>query len=150
MTYNINPLATGDVYARCYFNFGSQNWYGNDPGTVQVLYLNYGNYNAQICLHGGNVSSNVFMQESKTWTGVSGNTVFAANTWYCVQIHVAPPSTSTLIELWVNGTKMGSTTADFSSATGCKSVQIGDLSGGSTAVSFYMDQLIVNNAYILP
>ncbi len=91
LTYNINPLATGDVYARCYFNFGSQNWSGNNPGSVRVLYLNYGSYNAQICLQGGNVASNIYLQESKGWTTVSGNQKFAANTWYCVQIHVAPP-----------------------------------------------------------
>jgi hypothetical protein len=139
---NFSPVITGDTYTRFYV-FLPTGWTAANSGTVPILYVTDGTYSGRICLEDGRIA----LEETKGWTGTSTPSSLTENAWHSVEIHVAPPSTSTLLECWVDGTKLTTTlTADFSSGSGCTLLQFGDVTGGNSG-SFYLDEFICSGSY---
>ncbi len=146
---NLSPTTTGDVYARFYVYFPAGWGAANNGDTIRLLYLVYGSYSAEIAVELTDAEVPM-IAETYGWTGALTGSPLSESQWHCLQMHVAPPSTSTLIELWVDGVHLSKTlTTNFSSASGCSQIQLGDLQGG-TSGSVYIDELVVAGSYISP
>ena len=88
------------------------------------------------------------------WSG-TGVTAISENAWHCVELHVAPPSASTAIQYWIDGTSAGTCTGAFSGNSTFTYMMFGDVAlatSGSTngTGTIYWDEVIVANYYIDP
>ncbi len=140
---NISPTVNGDTYTRFYV-FLPTGWEAANDVTVRLLYVCYGGAGSagSIALQGG---GQVSLQETKGWTGTHGPTL-TENAWHYIEIHVGPPSTSTVVEAWVDGTKISTTLSANFSSSGLTSLEFGDIQGG-TSGPYYLDELICTGSY---
>ncbi len=145
---NISPTISGDTYTRFYV-FLPTGWESANEVTVALLYVCYGSSGAagRISLqNNGSSGGQVSLQETKGWTGTSGPTL-TENAWHYIEIHVGPPSTSTILECWVDGTKITTTLSANFSASGCTQLLFGDVYGYGNSGSLYLDELITSGSY---
>ena len=100
LTKNFSPVISGDIYVRFFVflptGFGSAN--STCIRRIARVYMNAGNYTL-ITLVGDGLS----ISEVGAWSG-TGVTAISENAWHCVELHVAPPSASTAIQYWIDGT----------------------------------------------
>ncbi len=89
------------------------------------------------------------MQEVPGWNGVYPSAL-TENTWHCLEMHIDPPSSSTLMQFWIDGVSAGTVIGTFSGSSTFNQIQFGDVytGGGSGTGTFYVDELVVANSYI--
>jgi hypothetical protein len=145
LTKNFSPVVGGDLYVRFYV-FLPTGWEAANSGSLMLLQVYDGLYDKQlqVWLQNGGVP---LFKETHSYTSVSGSKL-SENAWHCIESHLAPPSTSTLMEFWVDGVKLSQTlTADFSTGSGCNTIIFGDCSDASNTGSIYLDEFIFSNRY---
>ncbi len=93
----------------------------------------------------------VSMQAVGGWNGVNGPTL-TENAWHCLEMHIDPPSSSTLMQFWVDGVSAGTVIGTFSGSSTFNQIQFGDViagsNGGTGTGTFYVDELVVANSYV--
>ncbi len=144
---NISPTINGDTYTRFYV-FLPTGWEAANEVTVPLLYVCYGGTGTagRICLeNNGSSGGLVCLEETKGWTGTSGPTL-TENAWHSIEMHIGPPSTSTTLECWVDGTKFTTSLTTNFSSSGCTQLQFGDVAGGNSG-SYYLDEFICSGSY---
>ena len=150
LTKNFSPVISGDIYVRFFVflptGFGSANT--TCARRIVRVFMDAGNYTV-ITLFGDALS----VSEVGGWGG-TGQTTISENAWHCVELHVAPPSASTAIQYWVDGTSAGTCTGAYSGNSTFNYMQFGDvqLATGTTnsTGTIYWDEVIVANYYIDP
>jgi hypothetical protein len=81
-------------------------------------------------------------------TTTSTATPLAIGTWYDVQMHVIINGASSLVEVWVNGTKIDSLTKTQNlGAAPLGKVEIGDSHTGRNFVTVY-DNVVASNSFV--
>ena len=73
------------------------------------------------------------MEEVGAWTMLSGPAL-SENAWHCIEMHVAPPSASTALQYWIDGTSTGTLTANYSPATSFSYMEFGDVIAAARAI----------------
>ena len=151
LTKNFSPVISGDIYVRFFVflptGFGSAN--STCVRRIVRLYMNAGNYTL-ITLVGDGLS----ISEVGGWSG-TGQTAISENAWHCVELHVAPPSASTAIQYWIDGTSAGTCTGAYSGNSTFNYMMFGDVALATSGTTngtgtIYWDEVIVANYYIDP
>ena len=149
LTKNFSPTISGDIYVRFYVflptGYGSTN-VGDQRRMLQIY---CGSNRAQMSIK----NDTTLMQEIGAWGATYGSTI-TENAWHCIEMHGATPSSSTLLEFWVDGVKNSTTlNGSFGTSTVWTSINFGNVglnNPGDFPATFYLDELIVSNAYIGP
>jgi hypothetical protein len=145
---NFSPAISGDIYVRFYVylptGFGST----NTGCARRILQVYCGSNRGQISL----LNEQPDMEEVGAWGNVTWPGTLSEAAWHCLEIHIAPPSASTTLEFWVDGVKNSSTlTANFSASSTWDHIIFGDAATGSSGTNgtgtFYLDEIVVSNAY---
>jgi hypothetical protein len=144
-----SPAISTDVYARFYIFLPTGYESANAGCYRRVARIWSGSTNrGQISVEGGYLYLQYY---NGAWIGSLSALAISENAWHCIEMHIVPPSSSTLLEYFVDGTNWGSLTADFSSSSNFNEVDLGDIAMGSGANgdgTFYFDELVVSNSYV--
>ena len=148
LTKNFSPVISGDIYVRFYVflptGYGSTNVAGNSRRVLRIYCQ--GN-RGQMSIR----NEAPFMEEIGAWGAATGLTM-SENAWHCIEMHIAPPSASTLLEFWLDGVANSThLTANFSASSTFDHIDFGDVAMAATDAStatFYLDELVVSNSYI--
>jgi hypothetical protein len=148
LTKNFSPLITGDIYVRFYL-FLPTGWGTANSGCQRRIVRVYNSDSSYTVI--SLTADGLALAEVGKWGGTGGPTL-SENAWHCVELHIAPPSASTLIEYWVDGTSAGTCTANFSASSTFNYMQLGDVAMASGqnnngTGTFYWDQVVVSNFY---
>jgi len=152
LTKTFSPTISGDIYVR-YFVFLPTGYASGNVGCGRrVLRVWCGTQRGEMTIASGNYPS---MEEVGAWGTVQSATALTENAWHCLELHMATPSASTLMEFWVDGVKNATTlNGSFGSSTVYTYMEFGDVilnsSGTNGNGTFYLDELIVANYYIDP
>jgi hypothetical protein len=144
LTKTFSPVISGDIYVR-FFAYLPTGW-ATANSCTRVLYVWCGSNRAQVSfMNGGYVA----LEEVGAYGGFMGPKV-SENAWHCIEVHVAPPSASTQLQMWVDGTSAGTLTANFSASSTFDHIDLGYLAYTASASNgtFYVDELVVSNSYI--
>jgi hypothetical protein len=91
------------------------------------------------------------MEEIGAWSSTRGTTM-SENAWHCIEMHMAAPSASTLMEFWVDGTKNSATlNGSFGTSTTWDYMEFGDIvlgSGTNGPGTFYLDEIVAADSYV--
>ena len=149
LTKNFSPVISGDIYVRFYLFLTTGYGSTNVNRSRRMLQICCGSNRGQMSIK----NDGPLMEEIGAWHGTSGSAI-SENAWHCIEMHVAPPSASTLLEFWTDGVANSTNlTANFSSSSTFDHITFGDIAmdaADTSTATFYMDELIVANAYIGP
>ncbi len=83
------------------------------------------------------------------WNYLYGSAL-TENAWHCLEMHIDPPSSNTLMQFWVDGVSIGTLNGTFSGSSTFNQIVFGDVytGAGSGTGTFYVDELVVANSYI--
>ncbi len=149
LTKTISPTVTGGVYTRFYV-FLPTGWEEANEVTVPLLYVCYGGTNkaGRISLQtDGTRGGRVVMEETVGWTGGHATPTLTENAWHYVELYIGPPSTTTTLQAWVDGTQMTTTLTSNLSSSGCTEVVFGNFGGYGNSGPLYLDEIICSGAY---
>ena len=140
---NFSPAISADIYVRLYAFLPTG--YETANADIRVLRVWCGSNRGQMSLMNGRP----VMEEVGAWTGTSGTAV-SENQWHCIEMHMAAPSASTLMEFWVDGVENSTTlSGSFSGSTTYDRIEFGDvIAAASDTGTIYLDELVVSNSYI--
>jgi hypothetical protein len=146
---NFSPAISGDVYVR-FFIFLPTGYESANSGCYRrvVRIWSGSNNRGQISVDGGYLYIQYY---NGTWTGTLSAAAISENAWHCIEMHIAPPTASTLLEYFVDGASWGTLTADFSASSDFNEVNLGDIAMGTGPNgdgTLYYDELVVSNAYV--
>ena len=146
---NFSPVISGDIYVRYYVLLPTGYASANVNGGRRIIRIWCGTNRGQMSIASGNYPS---MDEIGGWGDVTSSTALTENAWHCLEIHMATPSASTLMEFWVDGVKNRATlNGSFGSSTSYTYTEFGDVcinsSGSNGTGTFYLDEIVVSNAY---
>jgi hypothetical protein len=148
LTKNFSPAISGDIYVRFYL-FLPTGYASTNTGYYarRILRVWCGSNRGQMSIK----NEAPFMEEIGAWSSTYGSTL-SENAWHCIEMHVAPPSASTLLELWVDGVANSTNlTANFSASSTFDHIDFGDVgmdAADACTATFYLDELVVSNTYV--
>jgi hypothetical protein len=148
LTKNFSPTISGDIYVRFYLflptGYGSTN-VANNARRVLRIYCQ-GN-RGQMSIR----NEAPYMEEIGSWSSTTGSTM-TENAWHCIEMHIAPPSASTVLEFWLDGVANSThLTANFSASTTFDHIDFGDVvmaAADASTGTFYLDELVVSNSHV--
>jgi serine protease len=137
------PTTKTDVYYRTMVKFTS-----SDTNNVNILNARTAAGTIVVSLNrSGNGYISYFNNVANSTT-TSTATPLAIGTWYDVQMHVIINGASSLVEVWVNGTKIDSLTKTQNlGAAPLGKVEIGDSHTGRNFVTVY-DNVVASNSFV--
>jgi hypothetical protein len=145
---NFSPAISADIYVRFYVFLPTGYGSTNTGAARRIIRVWCGGNRAQMSI---NSTEHPVLEEIGAWGGTTGATALSENAWHCIEVHGATPSASTLLEFWLDGTKNSTTiNGSFSGSTTWDYMEFGDVAvgGGANGTgTFYMDEVIVSNAY---
>ena len=147
LTKNFSPTISGDIYVR-FYAFLPTGYTSANPNARRLLRIWCGSNRGQMSVNSGYPK----MEEIGAWGGIQSPAVLSENAWHCIEMHMATPSASTLMEFWVDGVKNSATlNGSFSGSSTYDRIDFGDvgLATGSTNGdgTFYLDELVASNSY---
>ncbi len=83
------------------------------------------------------------------WNYLYGSAL-TENAWHCLEMHIDPPSSNTLMQFWVDGVSIGTLNGTFGGSSTFNQIVFGDVytGSGTGTGTFYVDELVVANSYI--
>ena len=149
LTKNFSPVISGDIYVRFYLFLPTGYGSTNVNRARRMLRIFCGSNRGQMSIK----NDACLMEEIGAWHSATGSTM-SENAWHCIEMHVAPPSASTLLEFWVDGVANSTNlTANFSTSSTFDHIDLGDIatdSADASTATFYLDELVVSNSYVGP
>jgi hypothetical protein len=147
LTKTFSPTISADVYVRFFVFFPTGFGSANSGCRRRLLRVWCGSNRGQMSFQNGVP----IMEEVGSWGAASGSAV-SENAWHCVEMHMATPSASTLMEFWIDGVKNSTTlNGSFSGSTTYDHIDFGDVAlgaGSNGAGTFYLDEIVVSNSYV--
>ncbi len=124
---------------------------------MSILPGTFGTYDngacfARVTLMNGKVE----LELQGNWHGTSAfaaGPALSENQWHCIEIHLGPITSQTMMECWIDGVKnTAALSYDLSYATSYDQLLLGDFAHGSSnkGSTFYLDDVIVSNCYVGP
>ena len=144
---NFSPAISGDIYARFFVYLPTGYTSANGSGARRLMWVCCGANRGQISLTNG---AYPLMEEVGGWSGVQAASALTENAWHCIEMHISPPSASTPMQFWIDGTSAGTLNGAFSGSSTFDRVLLGDISQNSNPNgngTFYIDELVVSNFY---
>ena len=124
---------------------------------MSILPGTYGTYDNGACFARVTLmNSKVELELQGNWHGTSAfasGPALSENQWHCIEIHLGPIASHTLMECWIDGVKNSTTLSyDLSYATSYDQLLLGDFAHGAAnkGGAFYLDEVVVSNSYIGP
>ena len=149
LTRTFSPTISTAIYARFYVYLPTGYTSANaNCASRRLLRVFCGANRAQLSLWNG---ATPLMEEVGGWTYVLASSALSENAWHCLEMYVATPSSSTSMQLWVDGTSVGTLTGAFTGSTAFNSLDFGDpcVGGGTnpTNTTFYVHEFIASDTY---
>jgi hypothetical protein len=145
-----SPAISGNLYVR-FFVYLPTGFTSANTGCAyrRLLRVWCGTNRGQFSL----AAATPLMEEVGAWGASMASSALSENTWHCVEMYMAAPSASTAMQYWIDGTSAGTLNGSFGSSSTYDKIEFGNASlGGGANVNgtYYLDELIVSNAYIDP
>ena len=146
---NFSPTISGDIYVRFYLYLPTGYTSANAGSGVsrRLLHVYCASNRGQISLTNG---AYPLMEEVGAWGGVQAASALSENAWHCIEMHISPPSASTPMQFWIDGTSTGTLNGSFSGSSTFTRITLGDISQNTSPNgngTFYMDELVASNYY---
>ena len=148
LTKNFSPAISGDIYVSFCFIFPSGYGATNSGCKRRILRVSCGSNLGELSF----LNETPVMEEVGAGGAVTGSAI-SEGPWHWVELHMATPSASTLMEFWVDGVKNTTTlNGSFSGSSTYDHIDFGDVvlaSGSSNGTgTLYFDDLVVANSFV--